>query len=168
MSQTKYIIQCQQNSNYCIGVTQPSAQQTVILSFLQGAGNPSTQWTMDPNTGLIRLAADPNLCLDVQGTVIQGSQLIISPYVLGRQSQAWNWLGNPPYISNNASGQMVIDNSGGDINPNNPILVWPQDGGANQKWTMLAVPAVEAFLSRLKTENAGSPSQSVSREAVAS
>jgi hypothetical protein len=163
MSDTKYIIQSLQNQNYCIGVTQASARQPLILSFLQGAGSPLTQWFMDPNTGLMRLVADPNLCIDVQGTVVQGPQLILSTFVPGRQSQSWNWLGNPPYISNNAAGNMVIDNSGGSIRPGNPVLVWPQNGGQNQQWTELSVSALEDFHARLKSESAGSQSHYVSQ-----
>lgn len=142
---------------------QASARQPLILSFLQGAGSPLTQWYMDPNIGLTRLVADPNLCIDVQGTVVQGSQLILSTFVPGRQSQRWNWLGSPPYVSNNAAGNMVIDNSGGSISPGNPILVWPQHGGQNQQWTELSVPALEDFHARLKSESAGSQSQYVSQ-----
>jgi hypothetical protein len=111
-------------------------------------------------SGTESLVADPTLCLDVQGTASQSSQLILSPHVLGRQSQAWNWLGNPPFIGNNASSGMVIDNAGGSISPGNPILVWPQSSGQNQQWTMLSVPAVEAFVTRLAAENAPPPSQS--------
>ena len=162
MSATKYIIQSLQNQNYCIGVRQASARQPLVLSFLQGAGSPNTQWYMDPNTGLITLVADPSLCIDVQGTVIQGSQLILSTYVPGRQSQSWNWLGNPPYVSNNAAGNMVIDNSGGNISPGNPILVWGQNSGTNQQWTELSVAGVEAFHTQMKSESAGAHSHSVS------
>jgi len=158
MSTTKYIIQSLQNPNYCVGVRQASANQPVVLSFLQGAGSPLTQWYMDPNTGIISLVADPTLYIDVQGTVVQGSQLILSPYVPGRQSQSWNWLGNPPYISNNAAGNMVMDNSGSNIAPGNPILVWQQNNGQNQKWTELSVMATEHFLLRQTGESAGAKS----------
>jgi|GEM_PF-2505161 len=159
---TKYIIQSLQNQNYCIGVRQASANQPLVLSYLQGAGSPLSQWYMDPNTGIITLVADPRLCIDVQGVVIQGSQLILSPYVPGRQSQNWNWLGNPPFISNNSAGNMVIDNSGGSITPGNPILVWSQNGGNNQKWTELSVAGVEAFQAQMKGEGSGAHPPSVS------
>lgn len=159
-----YIIQSQQNQNYCIGVTQASAHQPVILSFLQGAGGPLTQWQMDPTTGIISLVAEPSLVLDVQGTGGQGSQLILSYYVLGRASQTWNWLGNPPYISNNAYPSMVVDNGGANVSPGNPILLWGQNSGQNQKWTQLSVPAVEKFLSRVKAEPvAGTHAASIAR-----
>ncbi|HET9621013.1 MAG TPA: RICIN domain-containing protein [Kofleriaceae bacterium] len=151
----KYIIQSQQNQNYCIGVTQAGPHQPVVLSFLQGAGSPLTQWHMDPNTGIISLVADPQLVLDVQGTGGQGSQLILSHYVLGRASQAWNWLGNPPLISNNAYPSMVVDNSGANVSPGNPVLLWGQNNQQNQRWTQLSVPDVEGFLARTKAEPAG-------------
>ncbi|OJT21058.1 hypothetical protein BO221_29725 [Archangium sp. Cb G35] len=148
MSQ-KYIIQSQQNTNYCFGVLQAAMNQPVVLSYIQGAANPLTQWIMDPNTGLIRLAANQDLYLDVQGTVTQGSQLILSSYIPGRLSQSWNWVGNPPFIANNANPGMVVDNSEDNVSPGNPILIWPQNGGQNQKWTLVSVATHEAFQSRL-------------------
>lgn len=142
---TAYIIQSAQNPNFCIGVTQASAGSLVVLSTLQGAGNTLTQWLLDPNTGHMQLAANPDLYLDWQGTSPSGSQLIVTDYVLGRTSQTWNWVGNPPYISNNAAFNYVIDNSGAQVTAGNPILLWPQNSAINQKWNRLAVPRLSAL-----------------------
>jgi len=140
---TKYVLISNQNTNLCIGATQASAGSLVTLTLLGGGTNPLSQWYLDANTGHITLVANPDLYLDVQGIVTQGSQLIVADFVLGRQSQSWNWLGNPPQINNNASPNMVVDNSGGNPNPGNPILIWQANGGVNQKWTKLAVPTYE-------------------------
>lgn len=148
---TTYVLQLQSNPNYCIGVQAASSGSPVVLSYLQGAGSKLTQWILDPNTLLITSAAAPSLCLDVKGTVTQGSQLIITDIVLGRQSQQWNWVGNPPYISNIAASNMVIDNSGGNNSQGNPILIWGQNGGTNQQWLRTSVQFVEAATAALTT-----------------
>ena len=140
-----YILQSQQNTNLCIGAASDAAGALVTLQILSGIGGTLSQWNMDQNTGYITLAADPNLCLDIQGFNGQQGQVIVANLVLGRTSQRWNWVGSPPYITNQAYPSMVIDNSGGNANPGNPILVWPLNGGQNQKWSALGVPALEAL-----------------------
>lgn len=140
-----YILQSLQNTNLCIGVASVSAGALVTLQTLSGIGGKSSQWQMDQNTGYITLAADPSLCLDVQGFNGQQGQLIVAKLVLGRDSQRWNWVGSPPYISNQAYPSMVIDNSGGNANPGNPVLIWPLNYGQNQKWAALSVPALAAL-----------------------
>ena len=146
---TAYILQSQQNTNFCVGVTSVAAGSNVALLTLSGAGGTTSQWSMDPNTGYIQLIADPSLYLDVQGTGANPWQLIVSNFVIGRVSQKWNWVGNPPFISNQAYPTMVIDNSGGNVTAGNPILLWSLNNGQNQKWSKLAVPAAIGSVSAL-------------------
>ncbi|BFO57450.1 MULTISPECIES: ricin-type beta-trefoil lectin domain protein [Comamonadaceae] len=143
---TTYVIQSLQNTSLCIGVTSAAAGSLVTLQTLSGVGNKNSQWTMDPNSGVIALATDSNLVLDIQGYDGQKGQVIVANYVLGRSSQTWNWVGSPPNISNNQYPQMVLDNSQGTAAPGNPILIWPNNGGTNQKWSCLAVPALQRSL----------------------
>ncbi len=139
---TNYIIQLVANGGYCLGVQQASPGSNVTLSTLQGIGNKTTQWELDPNTGLITLAANPNLCLDIQGNSPgNGVALIVATYVLGRPYQLWNWVGSPPAIMSIGAAGYCVDNSGGNVAPGNKIQLWQQGGGsANQQWTELSVP----------------------------
>ncbi len=143
---TTYVIQSLQNTGLCVGVTSMAAGSLVTLQTLSGAGNKNSQWLMDPNTGTIALASNPDLVLDVQGYDGKQGQVIVANMVLGRTSQTWNWVGSPPNISNNQYPQMVLDNSGGVVQPGNPVLIWPTNGGTNQKWSCLAVPALQRSL----------------------
>ncbi|KKO61998.1 Ricin-type beta-trefoil lectin domain protein [Janthinobacterium sp. KBS0711] len=143
---TAYVIQSLQNTNLCIGVTSAAAGSLVTLQVLSGVGGTTSQWNMDPNTGYITLAANPSLCLDVQGYDGQQGQVIVSTMTLGRTSQLWNWVGRAPNISNVQYPQMVLDNANNNASPGNAILVWPYNGGQNQKWSCLAVPALKAML----------------------
>jgi len=142
MTTTAYVLQSLQNTNLCIGTTSGSAGSLVTLQVLSGIGDTLSQWLMDPNTGYIQLAADPNLVLDVQGFNGQQGQIIVSAINLGRTSQKWNWVGRAPNISNVMYPTMVVDNSGGDASPGNPILIWPFNGGQNQSWSALSVPSM--------------------------
>lgn len=153
---TSYVIQSLQNTNLCIGATSTAAGSLVTLQTLSGIGGKLSQWVMDPTTGYILLAADQTKCLDVQGYDGQQGQVIIANAVLGRTSQLWNWVGSPPQISNVAYPTMVIDNSGGQAVPGNPILIWPANGGQNQNWSCLAVPTL-AQLQMSKSHLSGSP-----------
>lgn len=153
---TAYVIQSSQNTNLCIGATSTAAGSLVTLQLLSGTGGKLAQWNMDPNTGYITLAADSTKCLDIQGFSGQQGQLIIADLVLGRPSQIWNWVGSPPYISSSAYSSMVVDNSGANANPGNPILVWPLNGGQNQKWSALSVPTL-SLLQQANAHVSGSP-----------
>ncbi|WCM87649.1 RICIN domain-containing protein [Acidovorax sp. NCPPB 3576] len=143
---TAYVIQSLQNTNLCIGVANVAAGSLVTLNVLSGVGGKNSQWNMDPNSGFITLAADPSLCLDVQGYDGQQGQVIVANLVLGRTSQQWNWVGRAPTISNVQYPQMVLDNANNNASPGNPILIWPYNGGQNQKWSSLSVPALSKML----------------------
>jgi len=156
INMTAYVIQSLQNTGLCIGTTSTAAGSLVTLQVLAGVGAQLSQWNMDPNSGYITLAADPTKCLDVQGYDGQQGQVIIADLVLGRTSQLWNWVGRPPSISNVEYPTMVLDNSGGHATPGNPILIWPYNGGQNQKWSSLAVPAL-AMIQKSAAYLSGSP-----------
>ncbi|HYU34578.1 MAG TPA: RICIN domain-containing protein [Thermoanaerobaculia bacterium] len=148
---TAYVIQFSANTNFCLGVTAANPGAQVTLSLLQGAGTPLTQWYIDPNSGTITLAAsnpDSPLYLDFQGsTPSNGVPLIVSSFVLGRNSQRWNWLGNPPYVMNQGAPSYCIDDSNGGTQPGNRVQIWTQqNGNTNQQWQFLAVPVLEAAL----------------------
>ncbi|MEX3954118.1 RICIN domain-containing protein [Paraburkholderia sp. EG287A] len=153
---TAYVIQSLQNSNLCIGATSAAAGSLVTLQELAGIGGKLSQWNMDPNSGYITLAADPTKCLDIQGFDGQKGQVIVADLVLGRNSQLWNWVGRPPYISNVEYPTMVLDNSGGITVPGNPVLIWPYNGGKNQEWSSLPVPTLNV-LQRSGVHLSGSP-----------
>ena len=142
-----YIIQLVANRGYCLGVQQASPGSNVTLSNLQGVGSKTTQWELDPNSGLITLAADHTLCLDIQGNAPgNGVQLIVATFVLGRPTQSWNWVGSPPSITNNGAQDFCVDNSAGNVAPGNKIQLWQQnDGNANQQWTELSVPMLTSL-----------------------
>jgi hypothetical protein len=144
-SSTKYIIQWQTDPQFCIGVTAIAAGANVTLSTLAGAGNPQTQWTMDPNTGLIALAASPDLVLDISGNYIgNGTPLVLANYVIGRPQQQWNWVGTPKAVMSLGQPGMCADNSGGAHKPGNQIVLWSYGAGnTNQAWSFLPVPALE-------------------------
>lgn len=157
---TAYVIQSLQNTGLCVGTTSTAAGSLVTLQVLSGVGGQLSQWLMDPNSGYIKLAADPSKCLDVQGFTGQQGQVIIADLVLGRTSQLWNWVGNPPRISNVEYPTMVLDNSGGNANPGNPILIWPSNGGQNQKWSSLSVPTL-SVIQKSSAHFSGSPTLEV-------
>lgn len=140
-STTAYVIQSGQNPDFCVGVTSATAGTLVTLKLLSGVGDELSQWNMDPDSGYITLASNPELCLDVQGYNGNQGQVVIDNIVLGRGSQKWNWVGSPPNISNLLYPTMVIDNSGGNVVPGNAVLVWPLNGGQNQKWSLQPIPA---------------------------
>lgn len=140
---TAYVLQSNQNTSLCIAVTQAAAGTPVTLQVLAGVGGKTSQWNLDPNSGYITLAADPTLCLDVQGYDGQKGQVIVANLVLGRASQQWNWVGMAPYIANVMYPNMVLDNAGATIAPGNPILIWPLNNGQNQKWSRYSVPMLE-------------------------
>ena len=144
---TKYIIQWQTDPQFCIGVTAVAAGANVTLSTLAGAGNPLTQWTMDPNTGIITLAVSTEnpLVLDISGNYIgNGTPLVLASYVIGRPQQQWNWVGTPRAIMSLGQAGMCVDNSAGHHNPGNQITFYAyQAGNTNQTWSFLPVPALE-------------------------
>ena len=92
------------------------------------------------NSGLITLAADPTLCLDIQGNAPgNGVGLVVATFVLGRPYQRWNWVGSPPYIMNNGALGLCVDNANGNMSPGNKIQLWQlENGDTNQQWTELA------------------------------
>jgi hypothetical protein len=146
---TKYVIQLSANTNLCLGVTQANPGSPVVLSLLQGAGSPLTQWYIDPNSGTIQLAgspADSPLYLDVQGTnPSNDTPLMVSSFTLGRTTQRWNWLGNPPYVMNQGAPTFCIDSAGAQTGTK-VILYSQQNGNPNQQWQLLAVPVLEHAL----------------------
>src|SRR6202035_5287523 len=135
-----YIIQLVANRGYCLGVQQASPGSNVVLSNLQGIGNKTTQWELDPNSGRITLAGSANLCLDIQGNSPgNGVQLIVADYVLGRPTQIWNWVGSPPSIMNTGAPGFCVDNNGGNVAPGNKIQLYATNGTNAQQWTELSV-----------------------------
>lgn len=149
---TKYVLQFGTNTNFCLGVTTASPGTPVVLSILQGAGSPLTQWYIDPNSGTISLVGSPDpknpLYLDFQGTsASNGNAIIVSSLVLGRTFQKWNWVGNPPYVMNLGAPTYCIDDSNGGTQPGTRIQIWnQQNGNTNQQWQFLAVPVMEEAL----------------------
>lgn len=154
MSSTSYIIQWQQNPSYCIGIQQAVANQPVLLTLLQGAGSPTTRWNMDPNTGLITSAADPNLCLDIRGVSPANlTPLIVANPVLGRPYQSWNWLGSPGRIMNNGAPNFYVDDQGCSTTPGNPIILYDSSGGC-QWWNVIPVTTLQFVALAEKAEAA--------------
>ena len=153
---TKYIVQLNGNPNFCLGVASATANSPVVLSILAGVGNSLTQWYTDPNTGAITLVGSPDptnpLYLDFQGTSpSNGQPAIVATFVLGRNFQKWNWVGNPPYVQNIGAPTYAIDNNAGSVVAGNKIQIWTQSvGSANQQWNFLAVPVLEAALAAAK------------------
>ena len=146
---TEYVIQFTTDSDKCLGVSQANAGAPVVLSLLQSPISKLTKWHLDPNSGAITLAgSNPPLYLDFQGTSpSNGVPIIISNYVLGRASQIWNWLGNPPYIMNVGAPNYCVDDSNGGTQPGTKIQIWSQmAGNTNQQWQLLAVPVLEEAL----------------------
>ena len=148
---TNYILQFIANRGFCLGVQQASPGSNVILSNLQGVGNKTTQWELDPNSGVISLAADPSLCLDIQGNApADGVPLIVAEPVLGRLTQIWNWVGSPPFIMNIGAPNFCVDNNNGGTAPGNRIQLWGQgNGNTNQQWTKLSVPLLQQVQKKL-------------------
>jgi hypothetical protein len=140
---TKYVIQWRDDPSFCIGVSQVSSGSPVVLTLLQGAGSPTTQWYMDANTGFITSVADPSLCLDING-VNPGNHtpLIVANIVLGRPYQSWNWVGSPGRIMNNGALNFYVDNKDCKRSAGNPIILYDV-GGQCQWWRILAVPTLE-------------------------
>ena len=147
---TKYVIVLNANTNICLGVTTASPGTPVVLSILQGAGSPLTQWYLDANSGAISLAGSPEgnpLYLDFQGTsASNGNGVIVSNSVLGRTFQKWNWVGNPPYVMNVGAPTYCIDDTGS-TQPGTKVYIYNQmNGNINQQWQFLAVPVLEEAL----------------------
>ena len=151
---TKYVIQWRDDPSFCVGVSQVSSGSPVVLTLLQGAGSPTTQWYMDANTGLITSVADPSLCLDISG-VDPGNHtpIIVANIVLGRQYQSWNWVGSPGRIMNNGALNFYVDNKDCSRSPGNPIILY-DSGGKCQWWRILAVPTLEMAAAGAEQEEA--------------
>jgi hypothetical protein len=149
---TKCVLVLNANTNFCLGVTQATPGSRVVLSFLQGAGSPLTQWDVDSNTGMISLVGSPDpsnpLYLDFQGTSPSGgTPIIVASFSLGRTSQKWNWVGNPPYVMNLGAPTFCIDNNHDRAVAGNSIEIWPQTtGNTAQQWQFLAVPVLAGAL----------------------
>ena len=137
--------------NFCLGATSTAANAPVTLSLLQGAGGPTTQWNLDPTSGLIMLASTATqpipLYLTIPGTgIVQGAQLIIAPFVIGSLLQSWNWLGSAQRITSNAPpSTYCVDNNACTLSAGNKVQIWPNTG-ACQQWQFISVPALQKAL----------------------
>ncbi len=139
----RYVIQWQADPSYCIGIQQVSAGSPAVLTLLQGAGSPTTQWEMDPVTGNIRSVADTTLYLTIQGVnPSNDTPLVVANFVLGNPYQSWNWVGSPGRIMNNGALNFYVDNTRCARTPGNPIILYDSTGGC-QSWKILAVPSLE-------------------------
>lgn len=138
MASQTYIIQLNDNLNYCVGVNSISNGTGVILKLSDGVNDKTVQWVFNDD-GTICSAGNPDLCISQAGVTVSQGQLSLNPVVPGQTTQQWNWLGQSPYIANVGQPTMVLDNSGGNNNVANPVLVWPMHNGSNQQWTMLTV-----------------------------
>lgn len=148
---TPYIIQFINNGtpvNYCLGVQQAIQNAPVVLSLLSG-GNPTTQWYMDPTSGLITNAASTpgnSMYLSIQGnSPVNGTPIILSPFTPGNVFQQWNWFGGSQRIYSVGAASMCVDNNGCALTPGNKIQLYSQTG-ACQQFQFLPVPAFEAFI----------------------
>jgi Ricin-type beta-trefoil lectin domain-like len=138
MASETYIIQLNDNPNFCVGVPEIASGAQLQLKLLGSGADTSVQWVFNDD-GTICSAGNPNLCIGPQGVVVNQGQAFLSGVVLGRTSQQWNWLGQPPYIANVAQSGLVLDNAGGNASVGNPVYIWAMHSGDNQQWTLLTV-----------------------------
>jgi len=160
MSTPSYIIQFINQgtpTNFCLGASSTASGAPAVLSLLQGAGGPNTQWNLDQSSGLIMLASTAGsampLYLTIPGTgIVQGAQLIIAPFVIGSLLQSWNWIGSAQRIYSNAPpSTYAVDNSGCVTSPGNKIIIYPNTG-ACQQWQFVQVPALAHALEAAAAE----------------
>ena len=138
MATQPYIIQLNDNPNYCVGVGTIANGASVILKQMDGNFDKTVQWLFNDD-GTICSAGNPELCLGQPGVTVSQGQLSLNMVVGNQTTQQWNWLGQPPYIANVGQPTMVLDNSGGNVTVGNPILLWQMHSGSNQQWTLLTV-----------------------------
>jgi hypothetical protein len=147
---TSYIIQFINQgtpTQFCLGASSAASNAPVVLSLLAGAGSPTTQWNLDPNSGLIQLASTAGsplpLYLTIPGTsIVQGAQLLIAPFLLGSQMQSWNWVGSAPRIVSNAPpATFCVDNNNCTMSAGNKVMIYP-NSGVCQTWQFIAVPVM--------------------------
>ena len=142
MASQTYIIQLNDNTNLCVGVDEIANGAPLKLKLLNGGMDHTVQWVFNDD-GTICSAGNANLCIGPQGVDITEGKAVLSGVVPGRGSQQWNWVGNPPYISNVQQSGLVLDNGNDVVSAGNPILIWNMHSGDNQQWTMLTVDEVQ-------------------------
>lgn len=145
MASQTYIIQLNDNPNLCVGVGEIANGAPLQLKLLGGGMDHTIQWVFNDN-GTICSAGNANLCIGPQGVDISEGPAVLSTIVFGRGAQQWNWVGNPPYVSNVQQSALVLDNDGGVVSAGNPVLIWNMHSGDNQQWTLLTVDEVQKRL----------------------
>lgn len=147
----KFVIQFVNNNvptNFCIGVQQPIANSPIVLSLL--SGNLTTQWFMDPTSGLIWNAATPagapRMYVSLRGNnPSDRTPLVLQSFVPGNIFQQWNWLGTAGRIFNLGAPNSCVDNNGCNLTPGNTIFLF-NSGGQCQNWQFLPVAEVDTAL----------------------
>jgi hypothetical protein len=150
---TRYVIQPQGFSRLCLTVEQGAAGAPVVLGYLQGPGSPFTHWELDPNSGVVTsiasLGQPTPLVLDVAGTSPQdGTPVLIDWPVLGRPYQAWNWIGNAPFINNNGAARFALAVEGVAVAGARIVISAQQNGNLAAAWTIVAVAALQRQVAR--------------------
>ncbi|MBX9299137.1 RICIN domain-containing protein [Chromobacterium piscinae] len=148
----RYVIRSTQDNRYCIGVVDDTNGGKVVLAKYERGGTTRTRWTLDPFTGLIRLASSEQLVLDATPQT-QGTQLTVTNYQFGKKSQTWDWVKKPQTIINSGNG-MVVDNQGAVVELGNPIILYTDHNGNNQHWEFQVVE-VALFKTVAEEEAAG-------------
>lgn len=139
MASETYYIQLTQNPNLCIGAQQIASGAQLELKLLSES-DLSTQWTLCDNGNIVS-AGNPDLCIDAQGINSNQGTAYLTMVAPGRLSQRWNWVGQPPYITNDMYPTLVLDNANDNPVVGNQVYIWQMHSGENQQWTLLTLDA---------------------------
>jgi hypothetical protein len=138
-----YVIRLNVKPTLCLGVTSMTAGAKVMLTLLQGNGNKYNQWEIDPNSGVIALAADPQFVMDVAGSDPQDrTPIVLNLEAPDRPFQSWNWLSDRPFIHNNGAPKLVIDDTGNHVENTGVYVFQKVAGNVNQQFTFVSVASL--------------------------
>jgi Ricin-type beta-trefoil lectin domain len=142
----KYLIVCQENRAFCLGVTSASSGAPVVL-LPTGQGNLNLQWEMDSSSGLITMAGRPSLALAYSGDKPEkGKRIILRTTNAGEVSQTWDWIKKSPAIINVGASDLAIDNKDGKLVAQNIIqLSIYRDDKASQRWECAGFSTLEGL-----------------------
>ena len=147
-------------SGRCVGVAGGSTADQAALELQDCSGATSQQLRLETAEGYYVLrVVGSDRCLAVSGASTSPGASIVQATCSGA-SQQWSGadLGGGAYrITSRASG-MAIDAYGAGTAGGTKIVQWPENGGANQQWRVVAASDVRSYTLTIATSGSGTTS----------
>lgn len=131
-----YFIVPADDTRSCLGARHLAAGGLLTLMPRDG-DDAALSWLFGAD-GIIRLAGNADLCLDVRDVQGGAGLACLGTVLAGKLSQQWHWLAQPGIIVNDLYPKLVLDSADARLAPGNPVQVRARTGAAGQGWSRQA------------------------------